>query len=110
MPRVNEPNAFAYRVDFAAAVISRGGNTTRTFDSCFENDDGSAVAVALYRRSRRNPKLRANLWKYIRRDITVRDSFAQRRRPTSTLAAWAAELRAEGKRWLAQIKAGRATA
>ena len=38
---------------------------TRAFDNCFENDDGDEVAVAILRRSGRNPKLAANLTRYL---------------------------------------------
>ena len=94
MPKTNERDAFSYRVNFAARVISSGANTTRSFDNCFENYDGDAVAVAVYRRSRRNPKLRRNLWRYIGRSTVVPVAFAERRRSTRDLANWAAELRA----------------
>jgi hypothetical protein len=69
MPRkdVYDPNAFAYRVDFAASVIARGGQTTRTFDTCFEMNDGEAVAAALVRRARAKPEgnLARNLFRFI---------------------------------------------
>ena len=63
--RVNDPDNFAGRVNYAAQVISRGGSTSRTFDSCFENYDGDAVAVALARRAEKNPKLAANMPRYL---------------------------------------------
>jgi hypothetical protein len=106
MPRVYDINAFSARVDFAARVISDGRRTTRAFDTCFEMWDGDAVAVAVYHRSRHNPKLRRNLWRYISRQITVAQAFENRRRPTRALAAWAAELRAEAA-FTAKIEAER---
>jgi hypothetical protein len=45
--RVYERDAFAYRVNFAAGVIAKGGNTTRNFDTCCEMNDGDAVVAAL---------------------------------------------------------------
>ena len=102
MSRVYDPNAFAARVDLAASYIAAGRSTTRTFDTCFEMNDGDAVAVAVYRRARRNPKLRANLWRYLERSGVVAAAFANRRRPTRALPAWSAELRrAADKAWAA---------
>ena len=95
MSKTNAHDAFAYRVNFAAAVISSGRNTTRNFDNCFENWDGNAVAVALYRRARNNPKLRAALWRYLGRASVVPIAFKERRR--TDLKSWAAELRAKAK-------------
>ena len=65
MPTPYTHNAFAYRVSFAAAVMLRGGRTTRSFDTCFEMWDGDEVAAAIWRRSLKNPKLAAALPKYI---------------------------------------------
>ncbi len=59
------PENFRGRVAYAAQVIARGGSNTRAFGNCFENNDGDEVAVAILRRSRRNPKLGANLAKYL---------------------------------------------
>ncbi len=59
------PESFAARVNFAARVIASGANTTRRFDTCFEMFDGDTVCVALYRRSLKNPKLAANLRRYV---------------------------------------------
>jgi hypothetical protein len=68
--KVYEKDAFQERVDFAAAVISRGGNTTRNYDTCFESNDGDSVAAALVRRANTNPggKLAQNLFRYIDRE------------------------------------------
>jgi len=51
-----DPENSRGRVAYAAQVIARGGANTRTFDSCFENSDGDEVAVAVVRRSRKNPR------------------------------------------------------
>lgn len=93
-----EPDAYTYRVDFAAKRISEGGGTTRAFDTCFEMWDGDGVAVALYRRSRRNPKLKRNLFKYLNRSSVVQAAWRHRRRPTRDLKILAQELRAEKQR------------
>ena len=71
MPRsdVYDPDAFAYRVTFAAAVIARGGETTRRFDATGEMNDGEAVTAALVRQAKANP----------RGEISLAISFAIRR-------------------------------
>ena len=71
MGRINDPENFAGRVNYAAKVISEGRNSTRTFDSCFENDDGDEVAVALVRRAEKNPKLAANLYRYLHKETIL---------------------------------------
>lgn len=91
---VYDPEAFAERVNLAAAYISAGRNATRTFDTCFEMCDGDAVAVAVYRRARHNPKLMRNLWRYLGRASVVPLAFRERRRATRDLPAWAAKQRA----------------
>lgn len=94
MPSPYDRDAFATRVNFAASYIAAGRRTTRTFDTCCEMYDGDAVAVAVYRRSRKTPKLRANLWRYFSRDYVLPIAFRERRR--RDLTAWAADLRREG--------------
>lgn len=88
-----EKTAFASRVNLACSYISAGRRTSRTFDTCFEMNDGEAVGVAVYRRARRNPKLRAGLFRYLDRSFIVGEAWRNRRRPTRSLPAWAAELR-----------------
>lgn len=88
---------FAYRVNLAAAVISRGGLATRSFDNCFEMWDGDAVAVAIYRRAQRNPKLRKHIWTYLGRGTVVTAAFAHRRIPTCKLGELSAKLIAEAE-------------
>jgi len=66
-PAVYQSDNFAGRVNLAASYISKGRNTSRTFDTCFEMGDGDAVATALVRRAKKNPggKLALNLYRYI---------------------------------------------
>ena len=108
--RVHDNDAFQYRVNYAAKVISQGGNTTRAFDSCFEMYDGEEVATILYRRSLKNPRLRENIWKRLC-EKTVMESVAKlshistrdmpkqaaetRSRRALAAAAWQAERDAE---------------
>lgn len=68
MSALNRPENFAGRVNYAAAVISAGRRTSRAFDNCFENSDGDEVAAALVRRAAKNPRLAANLWRYVCRE------------------------------------------
>jgi tRNA-dihydrouridine synthase len=118
MSRTTQDDAFQYRVDFAASVISSGERTTRNFDNCFEMYDGDAVAVAVYRRAMHNPKLRRNIWRYITRESVVKKAWASRRKSRADLKTWAAELRAEANRkreeenarWMAEQEAVRARA
>ncbi len=65
MSTLNQPENFKGRVAYASAVIARQGGHTRAFDNCFENHDGDEVAVAVYRRSLKNPRIAANLNKYL---------------------------------------------
>lgn len=66
---VYSKDGFKDRVNLAAAYISAGRNTSRTFDSCFEMFDGDAVCLALLRRIQKRPdsKLAANIWRYLAR-------------------------------------------
>ena len=91
---------FQYRVDFAANVISRMRRITRNFDTCFEMNDGHAVAAALIRRARANPAgpLAKNLPKYISETLAVENYEATKHLTRAGLAEYAAELRAEGQR------------
>jgi len=65
MSRLNDPENFRGRVNYAAKVIAYGHRPTRAFDNCFENYDGDEVATAVVRRSRRNARLAANLQRYL---------------------------------------------
>lgn len=97
MPRINDPENFAGRVNLAALIISQGRQTSRSFDGCFENFDGDAVATALYRRAKRSPesKLALNLWRYLGRDSV--EPLALDNAHRTNLAQWARELRAENR-------------
>lgn len=106
MSALNRPDNFAGRVNYAAAVISSGRRTSRAFDNCFENSDGDEVAAALVRRAAKNPRLAANLWRYICR-VTAEEAAARlegknlaqeaaksRQRSADNFAAFMAEQRA----------------
>lgn len=97
MPSVYDNDNFAGRVNYAATVISRRGGHTRHFDTCFEMYDGMEVAVAVYRRSLRNPKLAANIWTYLGKDMVMRDVEELKHVRTRDLPALAAQSRARAK-------------
>ena len=65
MSRLNDPENFRGRVNFAAKVIAYGHRPTRAFDNCFENWDGDEVATVIVRRARKNQRLAANLHRYL---------------------------------------------
>ena len=65
MSRLNDPENFQGRVNYAAKVIAYGRRPTRAFDNCFENHDGDEVATVILRRSRKNARLAANLQRYL---------------------------------------------
>ncbi len=71
MASVYDSDNFAGRVNYAASVIARGGSCTRNFDTCCEMWDGDAVVVAVYRRSLKNPKIAANIWRYFNRESVM---------------------------------------
>ena len=98
MTRINDLENFAGRVNLAALVISKGGRTSRSFDNCFENYDGDAVATALYRRAQKAPDgdLARNLWRYLSKGTVEPVAIANAHR--TNLFQWARELRAEAKR------------
>ena len=53
------------RVNLACRKILSGGQTTRAFDSCFENDDAHAVGAGVYARALKNPKIMEALPRYL---------------------------------------------
>jgi hypothetical protein len=53
------------RINFAVSYIVQGRQTTRTFDTCFEMGDGDAVYAGIMRRAAKNPKLAANVGRYL---------------------------------------------
>lgn len=65
MSRLNDPENFRGRVNYAAKVIAYGRRPTRAFDNCFENYDGDEVATVILQRSRKNARLAANLQRYL---------------------------------------------
>lgn len=107
MSALNRPDNFAGRVNYAAAVISEGRPTSRGFDNCFENHDGDAVAAALVRRAEKNPRLAANLWRYLCRQ-TAEEAAAKL--AGKNLAEEAARMRAEAKASFEEFMARRAAA
>ena len=65
MSRLNDPDNFRGRVNYAAHVIAYGRRPTRAFDNCFENYDGDEVATVILRRAKNNARLAANLHRYL---------------------------------------------
>ena len=65
-------NSFTDRCNYAARCIREARDTSnnRQFDTCFEMNDGDAVAVNLYRRYLRNPDA-FPIWKYLNKDVTL---------------------------------------
>lgn len=67
MSRLNIPENFSGRVNYAAKCLVKGpgmNGFTRSFDNCFENCDGEVVVAALARRAQTNMKLLAGLRKW----------------------------------------------
>lgn len=91
---------------YAAKIIAQGGSPSRAFDNCFENYDGDEVSVAIVRRARRNPKIAANLSRYLNAELAEECARRMETIPTRKLAdaarvtrqrrqaAWDAELEA----------------
>lgn len=108
MSRLNDPENFRGRVNYAAKVIAYGHRPTRAFDNCFENYDGDEVATAILRRSRKNARLAANLQRYL--SLTSIEAAAERLAdvPTRKLPEVARQTRARQKAefntWLEQQK------
>lgn len=65
MSRLNDPENFRGRVNYAAQVIAYGRRPTRGFDNCFENYGGDEVATVILRRSKKNARLAANFHRYL---------------------------------------------
>lgn len=100
MSSVYAPENFAGRVALAASYIGAGREGTRTFDTCFEMNDGDAVAVALYRRVQANPdtKLAANIWRYLGRESVEETAARYADIRTADLPNLAAEMRDKRQR------------
>lgn len=98
MPSVYDADNFAGRVNLAALYISEGRDSSRSFDTCFEMDDGEAVGLALHRRAQKNPDgaLARNLSRYLRPEHLAEN--AARNAHRVNLAAWARELREDADR------------
>lgn len=95
MPSVYDSDNFSGRVSFACAHIARRGGDTRHFDTCFEMHDGTAVAISVYRRSLKKPKIAANIWRYLNQDLTLRE--VEEFKHVTNLAQFARELRAKAE-------------
>lgn len=95
MPHTDD---FAGRVNYAAAVISAGRRTSRAFDSCFENHDGDEVVAILLRRAEKNPRLAANIWRYLAKETALGAAERLKDIPTREMAAHAAETREKARR------------
>lgn len=104
MSRLNDPENFSGRVNYACQVIARNGTATRSFDNCFENYDGDEVAVAVLRRSQNNPAIAKNIDKFLKIDQAAIDRLKDV--PTRKLAAEARKSREKARiehdRWLAE--------
>lgn len=106
MPSLNDPENFAGRVNFAAFVIMQGRRTSRSFDNCFENNDGDAVAAALVRRARTNERLAANLFRYISKDTATAAAEALEGQKLAMAArAMRAKAKASFEAWMAEQRA-----
>ena len=109
---VYDPDNFRGRVALAASYISAGRRSTRTFDTCFEMQDGDAVAIALFRRVQRRPdsKLAKNIWQYLSHDTVSRAVAEHVTVPDRGLPALAKRMRDEANanfdKWVAEQGAG----
>lgn len=93
---------FSARVNLASRVISKKGRSTRAFEACFEMYDGDEVAVAVYRRSKKNPRLNKNIWDYLSRKSIAPVAFKMRNVKTRDLSKAA---KATRERRVAEMKA-----
>jgi hypothetical protein len=55
------------RVAYAAKVLAEGRAMNRAFDDCFEWGDGAEVVAALRKLAMSDPRIAANLGRYITR-------------------------------------------
>lgn len=90
---VYDPEAFAERVNYLTACCIRGTDS-RQRDTCLEMNDGTVVAVAVYRRSLNNPRLAACIWKTLARETVLRDVATLWHVPTRQLVDEARRQRA----------------
>lgn len=94
MSALNRPENFAGRVAYAAKVIAGAREPTRAFDNCFENHDGAEVAVMVYRRSLKNPRIARNIWRYLSQSHLMMSVEKLAHVATRDMAAQAARTRA----------------
>ena len=110
MSRLNDPENFRGRVNYAAKVIAYGRSPTRAFDNCFENYDGDEVATVILRRSRKNARLAANLQRYLIlssiEDAAERLADVPTRRLPEVARQTRARRQAEFDAWFDQRKTG----
>ena len=97
--KVYERDAFEYRVQFAAGVIARGGNTTRNFDTTCEMWDGDAVTAALMRRVKAHPNgpLAKNFSRYINVELAEKSYQETKHLSRRELIEYAAKLRTDAQ-------------
>ncbi|HEV7283628.1 MAG TPA: hypothetical protein VGN75_02145 [Kaistia sp.] len=110
MSRLNDPENFRGRVNYAAKVIAYGRSPTRAFDNCFENYDGDEVATVILRRSRKNARLAANLQRYLNlssiEDAAERLADVPTRRLPEVARQTRARRQAEFDAWFDQRQTG----
>lgn len=108
MSRLNDPENFSGRVNYACAVIASGRSASRALDNCFENHDGDQVAIAVYRRSLKNPKIAKNLSVYLGPGTIEKCKTEWANVPARDLPKLAAAARANRKAefaaWLATVQ------
>jgi hypothetical protein len=92
-----KPQSFNGRVRYAADLIASGARLCRAFDSCFENYDGDAVAVAILRQAATNPDLARNFGRYLNRPRAEADAERWKHFNDEQLRREAARLRREGR-------------
>jgi hypothetical protein len=103
MPSLNDPENFAGRVNFAAFIITQGRRTSRSFDNCFENNDGDAVVAALVRRARTNERLAGSLFRYINEaSATATAARLEGQKLATAARAMRAASKARFTAWLAE--------
>jgi hypothetical protein len=110
MPSVYQDDNFAGRVAYAADCISRQRCIgSRSFDTCFEMNDGDAVVTALVRRAQKNPKLAAALPLALNVESITARAATHAAVQTREFPKLAAKLRKEAgerhDRWMAELEA-----
>lgn len=91
MSKLNIPENYTGRVAYASHVIANGKEARRAFDNCFENVDGDQVVAALVRRAESNPRLAANLYRYVNEQTATEaaDRLKGKNLAASSREAWA---------------------